>query len=93
MSAVDDVDELIEQYHLALDEFMKGNPEPVQKLFSHREDTDSPTPMARPCVGGKRSPRVRSMPHRYAEKAGLPASRSWPRTRLLSLPTWCRSST
>jgi hypothetical protein len=29
MAAVDDVDELIEQYHQALDEFLKGNPEPV----------------------------------------------------------------
>jgi hypothetical protein len=34
MSAVDDVDELIEQYHLAIDEFLKGNPEPVGKLFA-----------------------------------------------------------
>ena len=38
MTAVDDVDELIEQYHQALDEFLKGNPEPVKKLFSHRDD-------------------------------------------------------
>ncbi len=28
MSAVDDVNELIEQYHLASDEFLKGNPSP-----------------------------------------------------------------
>jgi len=26
MAAVDDVDQLIEQYHQALDEFVKGNP-------------------------------------------------------------------
>ena len=32
MAAVDDVDQLIEQYQLALGEFVKGNPEPVQKL-------------------------------------------------------------
>jgi hypothetical protein len=44
MSAVDDVDQLIEQYHLALDEFMKGNPEPVQNLFSHREDVSLTNP-------------------------------------------------
>jgi hypothetical protein len=44
MAAVDDVDQLIEQYQLALDEFAKGNPEPVQKLFSHREDATSLTP-------------------------------------------------
>jgi ketosteroid isomerase-like protein len=44
MSAVDDVDQLIEQYHLALDEFMKGNPEPVRNLFSHREDVSLTNP-------------------------------------------------
>jgi hypothetical protein len=38
MSAADDVDELIERYQLGLDEFMKGDPEPVKELFSHRED-------------------------------------------------------
>jgi ketosteroid isomerase-like protein len=44
VAAVDDVDELIEQYHLALGEFMKGNPEPVQKLFSHRGDVTLANP-------------------------------------------------
>jgi hypothetical protein len=38
MAAVDDVDELIEQYHRALDEFLKGNPKPVWKLHTHRDD-------------------------------------------------------
>jgi hypothetical protein len=38
MSAVDDVDELIEQFHLAQGEFVKGNPEPCKRLFSNRED-------------------------------------------------------
>ena len=37
MSAVDDVNELIEQFDQAQGEFMKGNAEPVQKLFSHQE--------------------------------------------------------
>ena len=31
MAALDDLDQLIEQYHLALGEFSKGNPEPVKK--------------------------------------------------------------
>jgi ketosteroid isomerase-like protein len=44
VSAVDDVDQLIERYHLALDEFMKGNPDPVKKLFSHREDATLANP-------------------------------------------------
>src|SRR5215216_2310135 len=38
MSAVDDVDKLIEHYQLATAEFIKGNPEPYKELFSHRED-------------------------------------------------------
>jgi hypothetical protein len=44
MAAVDDVDELIEQYHLALDEFMKGNPEPAKMLWSHRDDVSLTNP-------------------------------------------------
>jgi ketosteroid isomerase-like protein len=45
MSAVDDVDQLIEQYHQALDEFVKGNPEPVKKLYSHGEDVSLANPL------------------------------------------------
>jgi ketosteroid isomerase-like protein len=51
MAAVDDVDQLIEQYQLALGEFVKGNPEPVQKLFSHREDVSLANPFG-PAVRG-----------------------------------------
>jgi hypothetical protein len=38
MSAEDEVDELINQFHLAQGQFVKGNPEPVKKLLSQRED-------------------------------------------------------
>jgi ketosteroid isomerase-like protein len=51
MAAADDVDELIERYQLALDEFMKGNPEPVQELFSHREDVTLANPLGPPAHG------------------------------------------
>jgi ketosteroid isomerase-like protein len=51
MAAADDVDELIERYHLALDEFMNGNPEPVQRLFSHRGDATLANPQG-PAVRG-----------------------------------------
>jgi ketosteroid isomerase-like protein len=44
MAAVDEVDALIEEYHLALDEFMKGNPDPVKKLWSRREDASLTNP-------------------------------------------------
>jgi len=38
MSAVDDLDEVIEQFDLAQGEFVKGNAEPMNDLLSHRED-------------------------------------------------------
>ena len=51
MSAVDDVDELIEQYQLAQGEFLKGNPEPVKDLFSHRDDASLANPYGPPVRG------------------------------------------
>ena len=51
MTAVDDVDELIERYQLALDEFMKGNPKSVQDLYSHREDASLANPYGPPVRG------------------------------------------
>jgi ketosteroid isomerase-like protein len=51
MAAADDVDELIEQFHLASDEFLKGNPEPVNKLWSRREDVTLANPFG-PSVRG-----------------------------------------
>ena len=44
MAALADVDELIEHYHLALGEFMKGNPEPAKRLWAHREDASLTNP-------------------------------------------------
>jgi ketosteroid isomerase-like protein len=51
MTAVDHVDRLIEQYQLALDEFMKRNPELVQELYSHRDDASPANPYG-PLVRG-----------------------------------------
>jgi ketosteroid isomerase-like protein len=51
MSAADDVDQLIERYQLGLDEFMKGNPEPVKELFSRREDVTLANPLGPPAHG------------------------------------------
>ncbi len=45
MAAVDGVDELIKRYDLALGEFVRGNPEPVKELFSHREDVTLANPL------------------------------------------------
>ena len=54
MAAVDDVDQLIEQFHLASGEFLKGNPEPAKKLFSHREDVTLNNPFVPPVRGWER---------------------------------------
>jgi ketosteroid isomerase-like protein len=51
MSVADDVDELIERYHLGLDDFMQGNPEPVKELFSHRDDVTLANPLGPPAHG------------------------------------------
>src|SRR5215210_9496374 len=51
MAAVDDVDQLIEQFHLAAGELVKGNPEPVKKLWSHREDVTLANPYGPPVRG------------------------------------------
>jgi ketosteroid isomerase-like protein len=51
MTAVDDVDQLIEQYQLALEEFVKGNPEPVKELYSHRDNVTLANPLGPPARG------------------------------------------
>ena len=38
MAAADDFYRVIEQYHQALDEFSRGNPDPVKEFYSTRDD-------------------------------------------------------
>ena len=51
MAAVDEVDRLNERYHLASGEFLKGDPEPVKKLWSHKEDVSLANPYGPPVRG------------------------------------------
>ena len=51
MVAVDDVDKLIKQYHLALDEIMKGSPEGYKKIYSRRDDVTLANPFGPPACG------------------------------------------
>ena len=52
MVALDDVDdEVVEQHHLALGEFVKGNPEPLKMMYSHREDVTLANPFGPPARG------------------------------------------
>ena len=58
MALVDDVDQLIEQFHLASNEFLKGNPKPTQELFSHREDVTLANPFGPPVRGWEQVAKV-----------------------------------
>jgi ketosteroid isomerase-like protein len=51
MSAMDEVEELIEKYKLATAELVRGNPEPHKMLFSHREDVTLANPFFPPVRG------------------------------------------
>ncbi len=54
MNAVGDVDQLIEQFNLAQGEFLKGNVEPMNDLFSHGEDVTLNNPLSPPAHGWER---------------------------------------
>src|ERR671911_633647 len=51
MVASDDLDRVIERFDLAQGEFLKGNPEPMNELFSHREDVTLNNPLSPPAHG------------------------------------------
>src|SRR5438105_939262 len=51
--ATSDLDEFIEHYHLALNEFFSGNPEPAKTLYSHREDASLANPFGPVTTGWK----------------------------------------
>jgi hypothetical protein len=51
MASVDDLDGVLEQFKQAGNKFVKGNPEPVQKLFSHRNDVSLANPFGPPVRG------------------------------------------
>lgn len=42
---------IIQQYHSAADEFSRGDPEPVKRIFSHRDDVTLANPFG-PAVRG-----------------------------------------
>ena len=51
MAGVDDLDGVLEQFKQAGQEFVKGNPKPVQELFSHRDDVSLANPFGPPARG------------------------------------------
>ena len=51
MTAVDDLDRVLERFKRAGNEFVKGNPKPVQEMFSHKEDVTLANPFGPPARG------------------------------------------
>ena len=51
MTARDELDGAVEQYHRAADAFSRGDPEPVKALYSHRDDVTLANPFG-PAVRG-----------------------------------------
>jgi hypothetical protein len=51
VATVDDLDQIIEQCQKALDEFVRGNPKPMQQMFSHRDDVSLANPFGPPARG------------------------------------------
>jgi ketosteroid isomerase-like protein len=51
LAAADDLDQVIEQYHLALDEIMRGNAEGYKRVYSRREDVTLANPFGPPARG------------------------------------------
>ena len=51
MAAVDDFDQVLEQWQLVSGEFLKGNPEPVKELWSRRDDVTLANPFGPPVRG------------------------------------------
>jgi ketosteroid isomerase-like protein len=51
MAAVYAFDEVLEQYHLALDEIMKGSPDGYKRVYSRRDDVTLANPFGPPVRG------------------------------------------
>ncbi len=51
MTALGDVEAVLDQAHLALGEFVKGDPDPLKATFSHREDVSLANPFGPPVRG------------------------------------------
>src|SRR5215216_7950656 len=63
MAEVDDLDEVLEQWQLAVDEFQKGNPKPTQESFSHRADVTLANPL------GPAAPEIGPVAHGWEQVA------------------------
>ena len=51
MATVEELDQVIERCQQALDEFVRGDPKPMQQMFSHRGDVSLANPFGPPAHG------------------------------------------
>src|SRR5918912_3064045 len=51
MAEADDFDEVLERYHLALDEIMRGSPDGYKRVSSRRDDATLANPFGPPARG------------------------------------------
>jgi ketosteroid isomerase-like protein len=51
MATAEDLDEVLEEFHLAQGEFANGNAEPCMRFFSHKEDVTLNNPLSPPARG------------------------------------------
>ena len=71
-----DFDQVIEDSHEALAEFVKGNPGPLKGMYSHKTTLASRIPLVLPYVAGRKRRRRWSVPPRTTETAKPPDSRA-----------------
>ena len=68
MATVEDLDHVIEQYHVVAAEFIKGNAKPYKELFSCREDMSLANPFGPPVRGwGEAAQTMERAVSRYRE--------------------------
>jgi hypothetical protein len=86
------LEKLIDQYHQAVDEFSRSNPEPVKALFSHRDDVTLANPFGPAVRGWKQLPTPSSLLHRGSEMARSMTSRGSLSMRVLTLQPFSKLS-
>src|SRR5215212_9553699 len=92
MSGVDDLEGVLEQFKQAGNEFVKGNPKPVQELFSHRDDVTLANPFGPPARGWEEVAEAQERGAAVFRDGEVWDSRPWPSMRPPSSPVSCGSS-
>jgi hypothetical protein len=92
MAGVDDLDQVIEQYHRAAAEFIKGNPEPYKMVFSHQEDVSLANPFGPVARGWKQVAETMERAASLYRDGEITGFENIAKYVLLSLPTSWRKN-